>query len=182
MRKGCFDVGFASRELVAVLLVLALAAGVVVPLTSREVRRSQTGHAMADLETIAEAFLRYNIDTGTWPDATRSPPDSSRTRREFLALKGLRCLTDNVHRLKGWSGPYLPPPEQEALLRGGDLLDPWGTLYFVGYAGPGGPLGDEGGVYLLSAGRDGEVQTSNGNVQAARPGGDDLLHIVSRRQ
>ena len=170
--------------------VVAMTAGVVVEGSNRRADGQRSSRALTAMGEIRDAFVRHHRDTGVWPANLPLDAESSVSYASFAPLSGLRCLYHDVDRRDGWSGPYLthgsPRGRRMVIADAGaadpGYVDPWGVPYYLGYAGPSGPLGADGGVYLICAGPDGDVDTTNDCVGADRAGGDDLLLIISHAQ
>lgn len=105
------DAGFSLIELLVVLGILALLAGVVGPKVIGYFGRAKAQTAITQIEGLRAALDLYLLDTGAYP----------------TAAQGLAALAAAPEGVVGWRGPYLedgPVP-----------LDPWGNVY--GYARPG---------------------------------------------
>jgi general secretion pathway protein G len=117
--------GFTLVELLVVLAILTLLAGLVGPrvLNSLGGAKSKTaGVQIADFEKMLEL---YKLDVGRFP-----------TKEE-----GLQALVAKPATASGWAGPYLKASALPS--------DPWGNPYR--YANP----GPNGGIEILSLGADG---------------------------
>jgi hypothetical protein len=98
------------------------------------------------LEEVTGAVERFRDDLGRWPE-------------------GLGELVERPADGTGWTGPYLG---DERLIAGGLPTDVHGLPLEYG--------ADARGVWLATAGEDGEWQTDLGSIgPAEEPGGDDLL-------
>lgn len=166
-RSGA-DRGFTAVELIVVIAVLALLAGVLVPTVNRELERSLRADAMADVHRLAVAVDRYLTDVGRAPDRLRGEPV------DFLVTAGDEPDTglldlgrsvevsdlfiQNADAVDGWAGPYLGEPQ----------ADPWGRRYLVHVRG----FREEGTrVWILCAGENGVIDTL---LNESIPGGDDV--------
>lgn len=96
--------GFTLLELLVVLVVLGLLAGLVAPKYFKQLGRSETKTARAQLEGIAKALDLYRLDAGRYPSTEQG-------------LVALSARPDDEPR---WGGPYL----QKAV-----PADPWGRHY-----------------------------------------------------
>ncbi len=102
--------GFTLLELLVVLVVLGLLAGIVAPKYFNQLGRSETKVARAQIEGLVKALDIYRLEVGRYPS----------TEQGLLAL--ITAPTDEPR----WTGPYL----QKAVPQ-----DPWGRAYV--YRSPG---------------------------------------------
>ena len=102
--------GFTLLELLVVLVVLGLLAGIVAPRYFNQLGKSEAKEARAQIEGLARALDLYRLDTGRYPSTEQ----------------GLDALVKAPSDEPRWAGPYL----QKGL-----PLDPWGRAYV--YAAPG---------------------------------------------
>lgn len=102
--------GFTLLELLVVMLIIGLLAGIVGPKYFSQLGKSEAKAARAQIESIGKALELYRLDTGHYPSTEQ----------------GLRALLDKPGDEARWDGPYLKkglPP------------DPWGRAYV--YKSPG---------------------------------------------
>lgn len=102
--------GFTLLELLVVIVIIGLLAGLVAPRYFDQVSKSNTKIARAQIESLEKALDQYRLDVGTYP-----PTDP-----------GLAALNTRPQNMEKWAGPYLKkavPP------------DPWGARYI--YKAPG---------------------------------------------
>ncbi len=102
--------GFTLLELLVVLVVLGLLAGIVAPKYFTQLGKSEAKVARAQIEGLAKALDLYRLDTGHYPTTEQ----------------GLTALVTRPGDAPKWGGPYL----QKAV-----PVDPWGREYL--YASPG---------------------------------------------
>lgn len=102
--------GFTLLELLVVLVVLGLLAGLVAPKYFKQLGKSESKTARAQIEGIAKALDLYRLDAGRYPSSEQ----------------GLVALTTRPADEPRWDGPYL----QKAV-----PADPWGRAYI--YQQPG---------------------------------------------
>ena len=160
--------GFSLLELVVLLAIFIAVAGTVVPLLSAEMEDSRTSRAIHDASRIATAVNRFAIDTGALPRAADRGASAgalvtSGPAPERLPLGARVSLADRLgpeagaSAPAGWKGPYL-----------GEVgADPWGRAYAVVVP----PPGSRERAWVISAGRDGILQTSERSDELA---GDDV--------
>jgi general secretion pathway protein G len=96
--------GFTLLELLVVVLILGLLAGLVAPRYFGQVGKSEVNVAKAQLDALEKALDQYRLDTGHYPSTEL----------------GLQALIARPASEPKWNGPYL----RKAL-----PLDPWGKPY-----------------------------------------------------
>ena len=96
--------GFTLLELLVVVVIIGLLAGLVAPLYFGQVGKSEVNVAKAQIDALEKALDQYRLDTGHYP----SPE------------LGLRALLERPLNEPKWAGPYL---------RKEVPLDPWGKPY-----------------------------------------------------
>ena len=163
--------GFTLIEVIVVAAIIAVLAGILVPLIFKEIDESKNARALADIRSISSALIILKKDTGSWPiSATCSNTVTLLTGAGTVpALAGnwsnavvnnldsYVSIDDNACWPGTWKGPYL------AVLN----ADPWGRAYvinadaFTSVANPKPP------IWILSAGADGILDTAaNASVVA----------------
>ena len=123
--------GFTLLELVVVIIVLGLLAGIVAPQIIGRLAEAKSTTARTQIELLSVALDGYRLDNGTYPTTEQ----------------GLAALRERPTRAPipaSWRGPYL---------RKAVPLDPWGRAYL--YRSPG--ERNPGAFDLESLGRDGKV-------------------------
>jgi len=123
--------GFTLLELVVVIIVLGLLAGLVAPQIIGRLSDAKSTTARTQIELLSVALDGYRLDNGGYPTTEQ----------------GLAALRDKPTRPpvpSNWRGPYL---------RKAVPLDPWGRAYL--YKAPGEK--NAGAFDLESLGRDGKV-------------------------
>lgn len=116
--------GFTLLELLVVILIIGLLAGIVAPRFISQIGRSETTAARAQIDAFDKALQAFRIDMGRFPSTS----------------EGLQALVVAPAGDPRWRGPYLKdaiPP------------DPWGTPYAYAMPSTRGKDFD-----LLSLGRD----------------------------
>ena len=99
--------GFTLVELLLVLMILALIAGLVLPGIIGKAEGAKAKAAAAQVSRLAMAVESYYLDTGSTPES-------------------LEQLVKEPGDTKGWNGPYVKPSA---------LKDPWGRDYDYQYPG-----------------------------------------------
>lgn len=117
--------GFSTLEVMIVLAIIALIAGLVAPRIMDNFGRAKSQVAKIQLNNIRSALQLYYLDVGRYP----------------TEAEGLGALLQPPPSSSGWNGPYLDKTE--------DIHDPWGRVIY--YRSP----GQEGAFDLFSYGRDG---------------------------
>ena len=96
--------GFSLIELLVVIIILGLIAGLVGPRLFGRVGQSKQAAARAQIELFGAALDQYRLDIGSYPQGTI----------------GLQALVHNPN-VANWNGPYLKKPVVPT--------DPWGRPY-----------------------------------------------------
>jgi general secretion pathway protein G len=123
--------GFTLLELVVVIIVLGLLAGLVAPQIIGRLSEAKSTTARTQVELLSVALDGYRLDNGSYPTTDQ----------------GLAALREKPARAPvpaNWRGPYL---------RKAVPLDPWGRPYV--YKAPG--ERNAGAFDLESLGRDGKA-------------------------
>ena len=102
--------GFTLLELLVVMVIIGLLAGLVGPRYFAQVGKSQSKTARAQIEALDQALEQYRIDVGRFPSSA----------------EGLQALTAAPAGEAAWAGPYL----KKAVPK-----DPWGRPFL--YQEPG---------------------------------------------
>lgn len=123
--------GFTLLELVVVIIVLGLLAGLVAPQIIGRVSDAKSTTAKTQIELFSVALDSYRLDNGSYPTTEQG-------------LAALRERPTRSPAPANWRGPYL---------RKDVPLDPWGRAYV--YRAPG--ERNPGGFDLESLGRDGKA-------------------------
>jgi general secretion pathway protein G len=123
--------GFTLLELLVVMVIIGLLAGLVAPRYFEQVGKSNTKIARAQIVSLGQALDQYRLDVGSYPSTE----------------EGLQALMTKPQSEARWSGPYL----QKAV-----PVDPWDRpyqyrspgehgdydLYSLGKDGRGGGVGE----------------------------------------
>ena len=129
--------GFTLIEMIVVVIILGLLAGLVGPRLFGRVGQSKQVTARAQVELLSGALDQYSLDVGSYPPASI----------------GLEALVRNPNVLN-WNGPYL---KKNAV-----PLDPWGNPYHYKCC-----PGDHGEFDLWSDGADGRPGGEGENADIA---------------
>lgn len=98
------SLGFTLLELLVVIVIIGLLAGLVVPRYFDTVGKSKTKVARAQIDALEKALDQYRLDVGAFPSNEQ----------------GLESLMLQPTGLAKWQGPYLKKPAPK---------DPWGNAY-----------------------------------------------------
>lgn len=118
--------GFTLLELLVVIVIIGMLVSFVAPDFFRQLGKSETTTARAQMASLAKALDNYRLDNGRYPGSEQ----------------GLKSLLEKPAGANRWNGPYL---------RGNLPLDPWGNPYW--YRFPGSTGSD---FELMSMGKDGQ--------------------------
>ena len=113
-RSGFRPRGFTLVELLVVLAILALLAGIVGPKVLGQLGGAKAKTAAVQISDLEKTLELFKLDVGRYPTAE----------------EGLEALVKKPASATAWSGPYL---------KGGVPLDPWSRPYLY-KSGPGGTL------------------------------------------
>lgn len=171
--------GFTLIEVIVVAGIIAILAGILVPLIFKEIDESKITRAAADIRSISTAIMVLKKDTGNWPNLDGSTVDCNPTITLLfgdgnmpgnMAAQGYNQITsslfDSYLSEEGtgcygakWKGPYMAHVGK----------DPWGNAYINNadaYA-------TTNPVWLISAGPNGILETP-ANSTAIAAGIDDV--------
>jgi general secretion pathway protein G len=121
--------GFTLVELLVVLAILGLLAGLVGPQVMKFLGSSKTKTAALQIEDLSATLDLYRLEVGRYPNTT----------------EGLKALVSDPGNAPNWNGPYLKKATVPK--------DPWGNEYQYRAPGQNGPFdiwslgadGQEGG-------------------------------------
>jgi general secretion pathway protein G len=102
--------GFTLLELLVVIVIIGLLAGLVAPRYFDQVSKSNAKIARAQIDSLEKALDQYRLDIGSYPNTEQ----------------GLAALNAKPQNIEKWAGPYLKKAVP---------ADPWGGRYL--YKAPG---------------------------------------------
>ncbi|MBI3416014.1 MAG: type II secretion system major pseudopilin GspG [Verrucomicrobia bacterium] len=123
---------FTLIELLLVLVILGILAGIVVPKFSGKTEQAKNAAAKADISNLGTTLDAFEIDMGYYPKGKN----------------GLNDLVQSPRDGQNWKGPYV---------KEGIPNDPWGHPYIYECPGKHNPTGYD----LMSMGPDGQPNTSD---------------------
>ena len=129
MKKQIFtrrQFGFTLLELLVVLGIIAMLAGLVGPQVMKHMGESKVKAAKVQIEDLAQTLDMYKLDVGSYPSSEQ----------------GLGALVENPGDIQRWNGPYLRKDKVP--------VDPWNNEYK--YTSP----GEHGKFDVSSLGADGK--------------------------
>lgn len=109
--KPLSESGFTLLELLVVLGIIAMLAGIVGPQVMKHMGESKAKAAKVQIEDLAATLDMYKLDVGNYPSSD----------------EGLKALIETPDSSKRWNGPYLRKSKIP--------LDPWQQEYH--YVSPG---------------------------------------------
>lgn len=165
--------GFTLVEVLVVAGIIAILAGILVPLILKEIDESRVSRAYGDIRSIATSIIVFKKDTGMWPDMDNS------CQHAVTLLRGDGSLPQDYAN-QGFDGTveshysdhlvqsYGCYPNWKGSYSAWVTADPWGNSYitnanaFRANVGP---------VWVLSAGPNGILETSTDSNSL---NGDDI--------
>jgi general secretion pathway protein G len=124
--KNHAQTGFTLLELLVVLGIIAMLAGIVGPQVMKHMGESKTKAAKVQIEDLSATLDMYKLDLGSYPTSE----------------EGLKALIESPDGAKRWNGPYLSKSKVP--------IDPWQQEYR--YVSP----GEHGKFDLFTLGADGK--------------------------
>ena len=119
--------GFTLVELLVVMVILVLLAGIIGPRVVGYLGSSRTKAAAVEIKNLSTTLELYYLDVGNYP----------------TTADGLESLLVERGQKKGWNGPYLDKAQLP--------VDPWGNPYKYEFPGK------KGRYDLYTFGRDGKL-------------------------
>jgi general secretion pathway protein G len=114
IRNSSASAGFTLIELIVVVVIIGLLAGLVLPQFIRQEEKAKVKAAKAQIELFGTALDTFRLDVGRYPSSD----------------EGLQALRQKPGSLDRWDGPYLKKDLPE---------DPWGKPYVYKSPGDHGP-------------------------------------------
>src|SRR5437868_10194979 len=108
------DSGFTLIELIVVVVIIGLLAGLVLPQFIRQEEKAKLKACRAQIELLGTALDTYRLDIGRYP----------------TSQEGLVALQQRPFGIDRWDGPYLK--------KGNVPKDPWDRPYYYRAPGEGG--------------------------------------------
>lgn len=156
--------GFTLIEVIVVAAIIAILAGILVPMIFSQIDEAKIARATGDVKSISSAIMVFRKDTGKWPTyvgtlaADNTVTFLSGTLGTLPTIAGVgwdQATSNNIedHLNTDSTGAYDPLWKGSYLSTSG--MDPWGHKYVINAdafktANP---------VWIISAGPDGIVQT-----------------------
>lgn len=165
--------GFTLIEVIVVAGIIAILAGILVPLIFKEIDESKITRASADVKSISSALIVFRKDTGQWPVTTTCTPTVAMLWGSGTTptIGGAGWNTTDATMLSDyttsdanncwpslWKGPYI----------GSITKDPWGNRYVINADAF---LSTTAPIWIISAGPDGVLDTA---VDSIVPNNDDV--------
>ncbi|MBI4827094.1 MAG: type II secretion system protein GspG [Nitrospirae bacterium] len=163
MKKKLWNRGFTLIEVIVVAGIIAILAGVLIPMILKEIDETRITRASADLRSISSAILVFKKDTAQWPamDGTCSPNltlligggnapggiGANGWDNTSSAMIDYHIMVNDDGCYNNWAGPYLPSTS----------ADPWGNQYVINAGNFG--IADSP-VWIMSAGPNGTLDAN----------------------
>jgi general secretion pathway protein G len=170
--------GFTLIEVIVVAGIIAILAGILVPMILKEIEESRITRATADVRSIYTSLVVFKKDTANWPmlsddcttlitllEGNGNPPDNDITSIGYdtsISKSFNDYFQSNNGCYLNWKGPYMADV----------TADPWGNKYYVNakqFRFPTEP------VWLISAGPNGILDTPASSQTIA---GDDIGILI----
>lgn len=190
--------GFTLIEVIVVAAIIAILAGILVPMIFNQIDESRITRATGDTKSIASALQVFRKDNGKWPNyASGTYPCTTAGGGDGVLFSMLNTEGGNMPSITGagWADPgtssrlknvlqqasgcYPVPASANVPGFKGPYMsaldpDPWGNNYVVNaqdFDTAGAP------VWVISAGPNGVIETA---ANAKTPAGDDIGTLVKQ--
>jgi general secretion pathway protein G len=155
--------GFTLVEVIVVAGIIAILAGILVPLILKEIDESRITRAAADVRSITNAIIILKKDTGQWP-ITATCSNTATLLQGGGNIPTLAAGWDSTENVSfddylssdangcwsaRWKGPYIPFLS----------ADPWGNAYIANATALLSAAAPLPPIWVISAGPDGVVNT-----------------------
>ncbi|MHB8883204.1 MAG: prepilin-type N-terminal cleavage/methylation domain-containing protein [Thermodesulfovibrionales bacterium] len=165
--------GFTLIEVIIVAGIIAVLAGILVPIIFKEIDESKITRANADAKSISTALMVLKKDTGQWPVSETCTP-------AITMLQGKGAVPD-IAAAFGWDNSAIGNLDDYLLNDASECwdgtfkgpymasvnADPWGKAYVIN----GKDFLIQSPVWILSAGPNGRLETSAFAIELS---GDDI--------
>ena len=103
--------GFTLIELMTVIAIIAILAGLILGIAGYAVKKADVSRAMADMEKIKNALEEYRVAYGSYPTNTVANNSSNWVsalwqEQQFLVLKGWNDTTKVYQAVDPWGNDY----------------------------------------------------------------------------
>ena len=158
---GKREKGFTLIEVIVVAGIIAILAGILVPLIFKEIDEARITRATADIKSIQTAIMVFRKDTGKWPalsDDCTTPitqlegngnPSSNDINSYGYDTSVTKSFNDYLQKNNGcynnWKGPYMADVTP----------DPWGRKYYLNAR----DFDTGSSAWIISAGPNGVLET-----------------------
>ncbi|MFA7402412.1 MAG: prepilin-type N-terminal cleavage/methylation domain-containing protein [Pelobacteraceae bacterium] len=182
--------GFTLIEVIVVAAIIAILAGILVPVIFNQIDEAKISRAEAECKSISSALLMFRKETAKWP--LYVPNDCSQLYLTLESGAGVAPLNLAGDWQIGGVGtaaiigtllnlPSASPPVVQSCYnnRAGayvaeDKADPWGNKYIVNVIN----FSDNNPVWVISAGPNGKLDTGvNSPTLNDLPGGGDDVGV-----
>lgn len=170
--------GFTLIEVIVIVAILAILAGILVPMIFNQIDDAKLARAEADCKSISSAILAFRKDVGVWPnhsgagcgentqlligDGTLPAELAAMAFQTASPINFQNVLSiddEGCYNATKYKGPYMSNVK----------ADPWGYAYVL--AANNFVAGSTDPVFVFSAGPNGTMETP---IFAVSPLGDDI--------
>lgn len=172
MSKKKFSRGFTLVEILVVMAVVAILAGVILRGVLGSTDKAKSGRAKSEIGQISNIIQQIEVDTGCWPKAPaelvcKTPylVEEGAIDNEIWDLNDLAVgvVGDSDGAFPNWQGPYMQVVHN----------DPWGNPYFFDTDYDIDPTAGENWAAVLGSFGSNGVQDEND------PNSDDVIKILA---